>query len=293
MRTSVAADEHSPPADTADYYVRVPVKLLELGPFAVAVYTTLGDYAHKETGACWPSHATIAKRSGVSVSKVQRVLIELRQAGWVTWSNREDDNGAKVLSNRYVIHRTPQVSVPRTDRSVPETDTSVPRTEVSVGRTDESVPDTEGVGTRYREGSVPRTEELITSEPRTNELSMVTADATTTAQSDGYPADFLEFWQVYPLKKGKGAALDEYRKARKRVSHQHLMDAVTRLANDPNLPADRSKIPHARTWLHQRRYDDEDAYPEQHLWPVKPPSASRMFADTAALLAMPGLEIAQ
>lgn len=130
-------------------------------------------------------------------------------------------------------------------------------------------------------------------------LSPVTAPAAAdeasppvaTAAPGGYPPDFIEFWQVYPRKQSKGAALEAYRKARKNVSHQHLMAAVARFANDPNLPTDRTKIPHAATWLNQRRFDDEDGYPEQQTWPAKPPSASRMFADAATALSV--AEIAQ
>lgn len=125
----------------------------------------------------------------------------------------------------------------------------------------------------------------------------VTADAATTppAKPATYPADFEEFWAAYPNKRAKGAALNAYHKARKIISQAQLLDAVTRFATDPNLPADKQFIPHAATWLNERRWDDEPYSP-----PVGETGAISAYASVAAALngqiaidTTPRLEIVQ
>ena len=116
------------------------------------------------------------------------------------------------------------------------------------------------------------------------QIPMVTADAATADPR------FAEFWTAYPRKVGKAAALKAWRQATKREASSEIVAACRAMAADPNLPTDRRLIPHPTTWLNRDGWDDEP-YPPNH--DGRGPSGSRMFADTAALLAMPGLEIAQ
>lgn len=71
---------------------------------------------------------------------------------------------------------------------------------------------------------------------------------------------FADWWAVYPLKKGKGAARTAWDKARQRESTAGLLAAVQKFAGDPNLPRDRSKIPWPQKWLNEERWND-DPYP--------------------------------
>lgn len=61
------------------------------GP-ARAVLMALADRAN-DSGKCWPSHATIARDSGVCVSTVKTALRNLRAAGFVTWTNTTTEDG--------------------------------------------------------------------------------------------------------------------------------------------------------------------------------------------------------
>lgn len=59
-----------------------------------------------ETGAAWPSHATIAAESSCSVTSVKRALAELRDLGVVSWSGRtRDDAGATSNVYRLSVSR--------------------------------------------------------------------------------------------------------------------------------------------------------------------------------------------
>jgi hypothetical protein len=74
-----------------------------------------------------------------------------------------------------------------------------------------------------------------------------------------YPPGFVQFWEHYPRKVGKGAAFAVW----KRMSRADKETAIDRAewfagcwrANDPG--GERSQyIPHPETWLRQRRWED-------------------------------------
>ena len=73
----------------------------------------------------------------------------------------------------------------------------------------------------------------------------------------GEAEGFAEFYDAYPRKTGRKAAATKFAIAARTVDPQHLIDRARDYAADPNQPADRTKIPHPATWLHQGRWDDE------------------------------------
>lgn len=82
---------------------------------------------------------------------------------------------------------------------------------------------------------------------------MLTADAVSVAPQE----EFSIWYAHYPRKVGRKAAEKAYLKARKEVSAERLLEAVTAYEADPNQPDDRSKIPHPATWLGRGSWDDE------------------------------------
>lgn len=88
--------------ETTDFYVVVPLPVTELGAYATLIYCLLRDYADQRTGEAFPSHGTLAARSGMSKWRVRKSLDELREAGWITWTTRASDDGSQS-SNRYTI----------------------------------------------------------------------------------------------------------------------------------------------------------------------------------------------
>jgi hypothetical protein len=63
-----------------------------------------------------------------------------------------------------------------------------------------------------------------------------------------------EFWKIYPLKVGKGAALKAFNKAIKRANPQEIIDGAKRYADDPN--RNPGYTAHAATWLNADRWAD-------------------------------------
>lgn len=75
---------------------------------------------------------------------------------------------------------------------------------------------------------------------------------------------FDEFWKIYPLKVGKGAALKAFLKATRTTDANIIIKGATRYKSDPN--RSHTYTAHASTWLNAQRWLDE-ALPERNLSP--------------------------
>ncbi|PQV48772.1 helix-turn-helix domain-containing protein [Paraburkholderia sp. BL21I4N1] len=66
------------------------------------VLVGLADHMNRKTGRCFPSHATIAEKCGLSEASVKRALIQLEEHRLITIVPRSV--GAARLSNQYDLH---------------------------------------------------------------------------------------------------------------------------------------------------------------------------------------------
>lgn len=86
------------------------------------------------------------------------------------------------------------------------------------------------------------------------------------------PKGFAEFWQAYPKKVGKQAALKSFARAIKNVDLQTLLAAVERQKRSPQWSKDNGQyIPNPATWLNQGRWDDEGT--------IAPMNSGNVFAE--------------
>lgn len=60
---------------------------------------------------------------------------------------------------------------------------------------------------------------------------------------------FREFWEHYPKKVDKGAAIRAFRKALKKADAKDVVDGAKAYATDPNLPDEKRFIKNPATWL--------------------------------------------
>jgi len=74
-----------------------------MGSHYTHVYAVMRKRADNGSGKCWPSHKTIAADSGLSVRRVQQVLVGLREAGWIDWEQRRPDG--KDVPNTSNVYR--------------------------------------------------------------------------------------------------------------------------------------------------------------------------------------------
>lgn len=68
-------------------------------------------------------------------------------------------------------------------------------------------------------------------------------------------AQFDEFWNVYPRKVSKRAAIKAYESALGRATHDEILAGAIRYSNDRNLPP-QEFIPYPTTWLNGDRWGD-------------------------------------
>ncbi|WP_143549022.1 hypothetical protein [Rhodococcus sp. ACS1] len=77
---------------------------------------------------------------------------------------------------------------------------------------------------------------------------------------------FKTFWTVYPRKVNKPKSREAFEKALDRIEFEPLMEAVTKFANDPNLPSGDEKqfVPYASTWLNRDGWEEESLPPRRN-----------------------------
>ena len=79
-----------------------------------------------------------------------------------------------------------------------------------------------------------------------------------------YPSDFVLFWNSYPKKTGKEAALKAWNKMKFRGDIGHILFAVKQqTASDQWKKDDGQFIPNPATWLNQGRWDDQPTQIDQ------------------------------
>lgn len=88
------------------------------------------------------------------------------------------------------------------------------------------------------------------------EIAMFPRHRSTAQQAGSVEADFEVWWELYPLKRAKGAARPAYAKARRLVSADMLIDGVIRYSG--HLQATGSSfVCHPASWLNGERWEDE------------------------------------
>ena len=177
-----------------------------------------------ELGA-WPSLSTLAKMVNASERSVQRDIDYLQNIGELEVHYQQAPTRTHYKSNLYFVTLT---GVTNTARGVTNTETGVTNTATGVTT----------VGVQ----SLNRT--II--EPLENSLV-----------SDM----FTEFWNEYPRKSDKRAALKAFKSALNRASFEDILAGAIRHANDPNLPEPKY-IKHPATWLNADSWENEPLPPD-------------------------------
>jgi hypothetical protein len=117
MNNNISAD---------NYFCIIPEWVLysSISSNAVRLYGTLQRYADKDSGQCHPSRKTLADRCGLSLSSLDRALIELVELGAVRKKQRVSDKG-DWTSNIYTVITNAGVSSLVTTPIVTDGDTGL------------------------------------------------------------------------------------------------------------------------------------------------------------------------
>lgn len=220
MSDDTAATE-PPHVENEGRFASIPEALLydpTISADAVRVYGVLRRHGNDPQN-CYPSHHRIAGFVGASARSVPRWIRQLEDAGWVTRVPRKSASGDPD-SNAYVVHfRAVQRGV----------------------RAGERRPSTQDSGEGCALESAPK-ESNVEREQLNDSRAVALGSA------------FDEFWQTYPLKRDKPAALKAWNRAVKRAEPSFIITAAQRYALDPGRSSEFTKYP--ATWLNNDCWND-------------------------------------
>ena len=206
-----------------NYFAIIPEWVLfsDISANAVRLYCVLRRRADKQSGKCYPSRKTIAEDLQVgSKSTVDRAMKELVKIGAVRVFHRSTKD--EYTSNIYTVISTPPTGVV---------------TNLGLG----SLTDDEGVASNLGLGSATDDDQTIVIKPKSFNQSQI-------------DKDFAQFWETYPIKVGKGAALKAWTKAIRRETPETIIEGASRYAKDPNREPEFTAYP--ATWLNADRWLD-------------------------------------
>ena len=219
-----------------------------LTPTEKFVLVTLADRANASEWMCWPSVRDLCERTGLHRASVMRALQKLVDNDLVIKGTRMRDQGG-YSSCTYTLNRPPESAF----SDVAQRDIAMSQCETTpVAQCD----------TAYIEE--PSTEPSIINTKRVTEKMCV------------------EVYDLYPRKRGRGAALKAIKKAIKHIGFDELKDAVKQFAAEwqTRLAAgeDMTFCPWPQRWFNEQRYlDQEEPTPQaaatkQATQPKKPQS---------------------
>ena len=197
-----------------------------------------------EKNSCFPSYAHIGKLAGLKdVKHIANIIKEFEQLGFLKIEKRYKEDGGN-LSNRY--HLTLEGVHTYPDGA----DTTTPPVSTPCYTKDKTKEDTKISYTpKGQEEYVPLTDE-----------------------------DFDAFWEAYPRKENKFQAKLKYFQATKNYGSDKLMSMLKRYINEIQVKKkDKTFVPYASTWLHQKRYLDYEDYKMQEI--EAPKSSSKNWYD--------------
>ena len=216
----------------------------ENGPQSQAerfVLIALADFAN-DAGECWPSMASVARKTCMTERGAQKIIRRLEADGWI----RTTTGGGRSACNSYTLslenperHTGNETTKPRT--TFPEYRSETPNVSAETPNTGALNPE---------HGSPEPSRTVIEPSVRKNPPIIPPTD---------FSDEFEAIWKAYPRKVGKGAAAKQWAKARR----SHSFEAIARpLAEFCRLRegSDQQFTPHLATWLHQERWNDEQGH---------------------------------
>jgi hypothetical protein len=185
----------------------------------------LGIANHQGDEGAWPSIATLANYANASERSVKRDIQELIQMGELVVEVNAAPVGGQYRTNRYWV----TIDHPGVTDQVSRDDNSGNQ------------------GCQIGSSGVTPVGTLNIINHKRN--------------LKNYMADFENFWNAYPRKENKKAAVKVWASLVSDDLIDEVIAGAIRFANDPNLPP-KQFVPHAATWLRSERWHDP-ALPER------------------------------
>lgn len=229
---------------SASFTMVCPGHVADVGPAAAILFARICWRADR--GGWRASRAVLAEETGLTLDMIRTACRVLRDRGWVRAERSSADDATlvwtPVLAGQPDMGNSPTSDVgesPRPDGESPH----LP----DVGES--PISSLETVETRETPPTTPPDD---AEEQQALPLLSVVASP----PASGVDEEFAGFWNAYPRKVAKQAALKAYRAARKVASLEAIAAGLR--AQLPDLRTrDSHLIPHAATWLNQHRWEDD------------------------------------
>ena len=200
-----------------------------------------------EKGTCWMARNSLAKQCGISLDRLKKSIKYLVDHGWIEriGDKSVDTSGGAQKVNEY--------------RIVDLWDVNNDFYQKSKGGSSKNPPSSQrGVVDDIKGGSSGNPKEELIQEYNTNTIlsheKKLQPHRTDALYSD---SSFQEFWNLYPRKTGKGAAWKSWVKLRLSEDEKKSAIAMVSALKQTSQWAEIRFVPHAQTFLNQRRFDDE------------------------------------
>ena len=195
------------------------------------VLLVIADHASDDGTEAWPSQATIAAKASISIRTVQRAVNSLVAAGYL-WMEKGAGGSANCREDRRPHRYTINIKRLRGDTE----------------------------STREERGDI----EAINGATLATPTGRLSRPMNHPNKPSNETPEFDLFWNSYPIKVGKAAALKAWVKAAKVETPDLIIAGAVRYATDPNRHP--SFTAHAATWLNAHRWNDS-ALPPRVLTP--------------------------
>jgi len=222
-----------------------------LNDSARVVYGVLATFANAERCA-WPSRALIGERCGKDVGTVGRALKVLVDAGALTIEQRKWDDSGKQRTSVYRLAvfdprgQEPGRDIDEPGRDIANSRGAISRKPEARNRASKNIT----IRTKPEEQNT-RANVCENAQP-----ALIEMDGLTPAAS--VPDRFQEFYDAYGRKVGRADAINEWKRAIKKVPAETIIRAAGawRAAFDAS-GSDPCYIPHPSRWLKREQWADE------------------------------------
>ena len=198
----------------------------DLATIEKMVLLVIADHASDDGTEAWPSQATIAAKASISIRTVQRAVNSLVENGYL-WMQKGAGGSATCREDRRPHKYTINIERLRGDSET----------------------------TRDERGDI-ESDDGATLATSTGRLSRPMNHP---IKPSNETPEFDLFWNSYPIKVGKAAALKAWVKAVKVEAPDVIIAGAVRYADDPNRHP--SFTAHAATWLNAHRWNDSPLPP--------------------------------
>lgn len=224
----------------------------QLSGSALLVALALADWAD-DSGRCYPSTSSVARKARLSRSQAQRVLKSLEDAGVVTVeANAAGGRPGQTKRLRLRIDRLTKPSKTGSADATPTDSTSATGSADATG----SAGAADGSHGRAETGSTDATQTVI------DPSLTVKGKAERVKREPAELPGFEKFWEIWPRstrKQAKGKCLETWKKARAECLADEVLAHVKALAASDEWRRDGGRyVPAPLVYLNQRRWEGAD-----------------------------------